>query len=210
MAQADDLRSEAAVRIKNSGNALVIENPEFVYIHFPKSGGSSIRGILREHFDFVADRSNTHVPAYFLREIISSRRVLGSIRNPFTWYESRLNYPLYRKRPLPFVGSHSLDFIGLSPFIRGMHDNAFLDENKDLIWRREDFEIKPFKIMKCKRIGFMTFEFLFTYCRDMTLLINDSAHLDIDLHTDLMVDDWILTEHIARSFSDLLQKPEFH
>ena len=188
----------------------MIENPEFVYIHLAKSGGSSIRAILRDCFGFVEDRSKTHVPAYFLRDVIAERRVLGSVRNPLSWYESRLNYPHFRKRPLPFRGSHSLDFIELSSFIQGMADKSFLDENEDLIWRREEFEVKPFKIMKRKRIGFMTFEFLFTYCRDLTLLTNDSAHLEIDFETDLMVRDWILTERIAQSVVGMLQKPEFH
>ena len=171
-------------------------HPAFIYVHFPKSAGSTVRGILKDFFAFELSRTNTHRPVSVLDDLLVGRQVIGSIREPYRWYESRLNYPHFRKRPLPFRDAPGLDYIEQSRFIQGMADPAFLNDHAAVLWRRPDMSIRPFEIMKRKRIGFLTFEFLYTYCRDLSLLDNDSPTLDIDFSTDLVPQYWIATERL--------------
>lgn len=66
----------------------MVTGEKYIYIHFPKTGGNSIRGYLRKFDDTNEDHPFHGTPN---SSQISNKIPFTSVRNPFSWYVSYWN-----------------------------------------------------------------------------------------------------------------------
>lgn len=199
---------------------------DLAYVHFPKAAGSTIRVILRDLLGGDNRKDLAHLPAYEVREYWGEKFLLGSVRNPLSWYEARVNYSNKTNRPLPFNG-YSVAGMSADIFISNMANDDYLFEHKEVEWLRGDKIYHPFKTMLNKRFGFFTFEFLLTYSSDPEAFFCSNEELcyealdlllpDFFIHAETMEDDLIaVLEKICKhrmdqiDFEKVIEKIKSH
>lgn len=163
---------------------------EFAFLHFPKAAGTTIKAAIRAHFPVQA--GSNHAPGACNADLLGDRLVMDSVRHPYTWYEARIRYSQQQGKRLPF---HGFDVGEMPPdqFIALTDDDQFLVEHAEVIWRRPEFFLQPFKIMRRLGIGFFTFEFLTTFSRTTQFASTEACTLGV-LEQDLMPSIWIPAE----------------
>jgi hypothetical protein len=79
----------------------VLVTDNFIFVHIPKTGGTFVDTVLREHLptiDFEADR---HAPYSTLPKRWRNLPAFCVIRNPWDWYVSWYHYPIQSKPGQP-------------------------------------------------------------------------------------------------------------
>jgi hypothetical protein len=66
----------------------VLITPHFVFVHLPKTGGTFIERICREHLKIEHETPNIHEPVGAIPPEYSELPVFTLIRNPWDWYVS--------------------------------------------------------------------------------------------------------------------------
>jgi len=96
----------------------VIATRDFVFVHIPKTGGTFVRRVFRDHApaEWAMEEIEDHVPARQTPEPHADKPKFGFARNPFTWYVSWYHY--FSARPNDFFLGVSAD--GQRPFAETM------------------------------------------------------------------------------------------
>jgi len=173
-------------------------NDEFIYVHMPKTGGTTIRNILEENYGAV--HLNNHDPARSLvGENIKNKKIVGSVRNPFKWYVSCYQYFKKTHPNLFKVGDSFSDFMEYNMF------EAF-----DRIGPTYPSPAKDYNI------GFYTSTFLEFFCKkdwrsEITRKSRDEFNktrkwFDFDevMNECLIIDDFIKLENIKNDLNETL------
>jgi hypothetical protein len=90
-----------------------------MYVHMPKTGGNWVRNFMRRNLGPVEEIHGTHTTFRVLDpDQIGSRRLFGTIRNPWDWYLSLYQYAM----------AHPLEIERLEVYGAGSH------EFRDVLW----------------------------------------------------------------------------
>ncbi len=173
----------------------MILNENFLYSHFPKSGGTFIRNFLLETTESAYLKGQDHRPlSLFINDEtdpaenqkrgdlfdqrhgtvngrkmifdhLKHKNVVGSLRNPLDWYPSRLGYAKFRGNNLKFQ-NFDISTMSVDEFIQNLSAGMFANRKDPVIWKRLRFELDFFEIAKRCEIGLMSFEFILQYSQD--------------------------------------------
>ena len=87
----------------------MIATRDFVFVHIPKTGGTFVRKLFRDHApaDWQVEEVEDHITARAVPEPHADKPKFGFARNPFTWYVSWYHY--FLDHPNDFFAGVSAD-----------------------------------------------------------------------------------------------------